>query len=102
MSMTKRDLAVKIAKETELVQKDVANVIQMMLDGLADELANGNDIELRNFGVFEVVTRKKRVGRNPNAPQKEVVIPARSVVKFRAGKELKVRVNDLKPEKIKK
>ena len=100
--MTKRDLAVKIANETELVQKDVANVIQMMLDGLADELANGNDIELRNFGVFEVVTHKKRVGRNPNAPQKEVFIPARSVVKFRAGKELKVRVNDLKPEKIKK
>ena len=49
MSMTKRDLAVKIANETGLVQKDVANVIQMMLDGLADELISGGNIELRDL-----------------------------------------------------
>ena len=100
MSMTKRDFVVKIAEETGLVQKDVAAVVQMVFDGLANEIADGGNVELRNFGVFEVVTRKKRVGRNPNKPAAEVTIPARSVVKFRAGKELKARVEKLNPKKL--
>ena len=98
--MTKRDFVVKIAEETGLVQNDVATVIQMTLDGLANELANGGDIELRNFGVFEVVVRKSRKGRNPNQPQNEVTIPEHCIVKFRAGKELKARVEKLNPKKL--
>lgn len=102
MSMTKRDLVVKIAEETGLLQRDVAIIVQMTLDGLADEIARGNNVELRNFGVFEVVTRKSRVGRNPNKPKNEVTIPERQVVKFRAGKELKERVKALKSKTVKK
>ena len=67
----------------------------MTLDGLVDELAKGGNVELRNFGVFEIKVRKSRKGRNPNAPTNEVVIPERVVVKFRAGKELKERVEKL-------
>jgi len=47
----------------------------MTLDGLADELAKGGNVELRNFGVFEIKVRKSRKGRNQNAPTNEVVIP---------------------------
>ena len=102
IKMTKRDLVVKIATETGLTQSDVAAVVQKTLDYMGDELAAGRDIELRNFGVFEIKIRKSRKGRNPNKPENEVVIPERVVVKFRAGKELKERVDKLTPENIKK
>lgn len=100
--MTKRDLVVKIASETGLTQGDVAIVVQKNLDYMADELSAGRNIELRNFGVFEVKVRKSRKGRNPNKPEHEVIIPERVVVKFRAGKELKERVETIKSSKIKK
>jgi len=90
--MTKRDLVIKIAKETGFIQNDVADVVQHTIDYIAEELIAGNTIELRNFGVFEVKVRKSRKGRNPNRPENEVVIPERAVVKFRAGKELKEAV----------
>lgn len=93
--MTKRDLVVKIAAETKLHQESVSAVVQKTLDYLADELAAGRNIELRNFGVFEVLVRKERKGRNPRNPSHEVVIPERVVVKFRAGKLLKQRVESL-------
>ena len=86
--MTKRDLVVKIARETGFIQNDVAEVVQKTLDYIAEDLIAGNTIELRNFGVFEIKVRKSRKGRNPNQPKNEVIIPERAVVKFRAGKEL--------------
>ena len=98
--MTKRDMVVKIAEETGLTQNQVASVVQRTLDYISDELANANTIELRNFGVFEVKVRKERKGRNPNRPENEVVIPERAVVKFRPGKELKVRVDKINPGKV--
>lgn len=94
--MTKRDLVVRIASETGLIQADVAAIVQKTLDYISDELAAGNTIELRNFGVFEVKQRKGRTGRNPHKPEMTVAIPDRKVVKFRAGKELKARVLNLK------
>ena len=100
--MTKRDIVVKISSETGLTQSDVAVVVQKTLDYMGDELSAGKNIELRNFGVFEVKIRKSRKGRNPNKPKNEVVIPERVVVKFRAGKELKERVEKLKPKTLRK
>jgi len=94
--MTKRDLVVKIAKKTGLIQKDVTAVVQMTLDSIANEMVARNTVELRNFGVFKVATCKSRKGRNPNKPENEVIIPARAVVKFKAGKELKKRIEELK------
>jgi nucleoid DNA-binding protein len=98
--MTKRDLVVKIAKETGFIQNDVAVVVQKTLDSIAEDLIAGNTIELRNFGIFEIKVRKSRKGRNPNQPKNEVVIPERAVVKFRAGKELKEAVEKLNPKKF--
>lgn len=88
MTLTKRDLVVRISEETGLVQTQVFDVIQKTLDHISESLSKGDKVELRNFGVFEVKTRKARVGRNPNAPETDVPIPARSVVKFKPGKEM--------------
>ena len=99
--MTKRDLVVKISRETGFIQNDVAEVVQRTLDYIAEDLIAGNTIELRNFGVFEIKVRKSRKGRNPNQPKTEVIIPERAVVKFRAGKELKEAVEKLNPAQFK-
>ena len=96
--MTKRDLANRISDETGLGQQEVLSVVQKTLDYLIEELAQGRTVELRNFGVFEVKTRKARVGRNPNAPDVDVPIPARAVVKFKPGKEMRAAVAKLSPE----
>ena len=90
--MTKRDLVMRIAHQTNLKQRDVMNVVQKTLDIVTTELAAGRGIEFRNFGVFEVTTRKARVGRNPNAPQRTVKIPERKVVKFKPGKIMREKV----------
>lgn len=91
-NLTKRDLVVRISNETGLVQQSVFDVIQKTLDYVTDALAEGRNVELRNFGVFEVRLTKSRVGRNPNKPETDVVIPARATVKFKAGKVMRQRV----------
>jgi nucleoid DNA-binding protein len=92
MTLTKRDLVVRISEETGLIQTQVFDVVQKTLDYIADALAKGDKVELRNFGVFEVKIRKARIGRNPNKPDIDVPIPARSMVKFKAGKEMRAQV----------
>lgn len=90
--MTKRDLVIRISNDTGLIQQDVMAVVQKTLDYITEALINGQTVELRNFGVFEVKLRKPRVGRNPNDPDKDVQIPARAVVKFKPGKEMREQV----------
>ncbi len=90
--MTKRDLVVKIAGETGLTQLAVKEVIQKFLDKVVDELAEGENVEFRNFGVFQCVYRKPRIGRNPRRPEETVQIPGRRVVRFKPGKEMKARL----------
>lgn len=88
-SLTKRDLVVRIAEETGLVQLDVFTVVQKTLDYIVESLKQGSNVEFRNFGVFEVKERKQRIGRNPNKPEQVVTIPPRKVVKFKPGKIMK-------------
>ncbi|MGA2603281.1 MAG: HU family DNA-binding protein [Verrucomicrobiia bacterium] len=90
--MTKRDLVIRISNDTNLIQQDVLTVVQKTLDYITEALIKGETVELRNFGVFEVKLRKPRVGRNPNDPGKDVEIPARAVVKFKPGKEMREQV----------
>jgi nucleoid DNA-binding protein len=92
LAMTKRELVVRISKETGIIQEDVYTVIQKSLDYITDALVNGEHIEFRDFGVFEVTRRKSRIGRNPNRPADVVEIPERKVVKFKPGKMMKARV----------
>src|SRR2546430_15277311 len=95
--MTKRDLVTRISNESGLVQQQVLDIVQKTLDYIAEALAKGDKVELRNFGVFEVKVRKARIGRNPNAPDTDVPIPQRSVVKFKPGKEMRAQVIKLPP-----
>jgi nucleoid DNA-binding protein len=97
MTLTKRDLVIRISEETGLIQQQVLDVIQKTLDYIAEALAKGEKVELRNFGVFEVKVRKARIGRNPNAPATDVPIPERSVVKFKPGKEMRAEVIKIPP-----
>lgn len=96
--MTKRDIVIRVSEETELTQQQVMKVVQSTFDTIAAAVAKGQTVELRNFGVFEVKVRKARVGRNPNAPATDVPIPARSVVKFKPGKEMREEVVKLSPK----
>ncbi len=95
--MTKRDLVVRISNETGVVQQNVLDIVQKTLDYIAEAVAQGKKVELRNFGVFEVKVRKARIGRNPNAPENDVRIPPRAVVKFKPGKEMREAVLKLTP-----
>ena len=90
--MTKRDLVVRISKETGMIQQDVYAVLQKTLDYITDSLVRGETVEFRDFGVFEIRLRKSRIGRNPNQPANVVRIPERKVVKFKPGKRMKARV----------
>ncbi len=95
MTLTKRDLVLRICQETGEVQQHVFDIVQRTFDQISKALAQGEKVELRNFGVFEVKVRKARVGRNPSAPGTEVPIPERSVVKFKAGKEMRLGVGKI-------
>jgi len=98
MTLTKRDIVIRISEETGLIQTQVFDVVQKTLDHIAEALAKGDKVELRNFGVFDVKIRKARVGRNPNKPETDVPIPARAMVKFKAGKEMRAEVLKLTPK----
>src|SRR3982750_2907986 len=100
MTLTKRDLVIRISNETGLVQQQVLDVVQKTLDYISEAVAQGQTVELRNFGVFEVKIRKARIGRNPNQPGTDVPIPERAVVKFKPGKEMREAVSRLDPSKV--
>lgn len=94
-NLTKRDIVLDIYEKTDFPQKEVRETVQLTLDAIAAALSQGRNVELRNFGVFEVQIRKSRIGRNPNKPETDVVIPTRAVIKFKAGKDLKTKLNQL-------
>ncbi len=94
-TMTKRDIALKVADKIGMTQRDAAEVVNQTLNVIVDSLSAGGHIELRGFGVFEIVTQKGRIGRNPNNPGVAIPIPPRKVVKFRAGQKLAQNVLEL-------
>ncbi|MDP8253519.1 MAG: HU family DNA-binding protein [Candidatus Kaelpia aquatica] len=90
-AMTKKDIVSKIVEKTGYKQTEVKNTVQLILDTMTSALVGGNNIELRNFGVFKVKTRKPRQGRNPRTGE-IVPVPQRRVVVFKPGLELKERL----------
>ena len=78
-----------------MVQHQVFDVIQKTLDYITTALSTGQDVELRNFGVFQVRLSKARVGRNPNIPGSNFAIPPRATVKFKSGKIMRRDVLNL-------
>ncbi|MBN2233926.1 MAG: integration host factor subunit beta [Opitutales bacterium] len=94
-NLTKRDIVLDIYEKKGFPQKQVKETVQLTLDVIAQALGEGRNVELRNFGVFQIQKRKSRIGRNPNKPETDVIIPSRAVIKFKAGKELKEKLGEL-------
>jgi len=88
---TKREIAERVAQQTGLAQVTVKQVVQLLFDEIISELAAGNRLEFRDFGVFEVVVRKPRTGRNPKTGE-PVAVPPKRVVTFKMGKVMKEKV----------
>jgi nucleoid DNA-binding protein len=99
-NLTKREIVLEIYRKSGFPQKQIVDTVQQTLDIIQKALANGRNVELRNFGVLEVQVRKQRIGRNPNKPEAEVVIPQRAVVKFKSGKILKQQLKKLDLAKL--
>jgi integration host factor subunit beta len=94
--VTKNDMVLRIAKEMGMRQTDIKRIVQMTLDGIIDVLVSEQRLELRNFGVFEVRSRKPRKARNPRTGQ-EVMVPERKVVTFKPGKLMEEKIYGLPP-----
>ena len=84
MAITKKDIVIKISNETAIKQIDVKRVVQCALDKITEYLAAGQTVELRNFGIFKIKSRRGRMGRNPRTGQ-EVPVPPKKVVVFKPG-----------------
>ncbi len=97
-TMTKKRLIQKISQRTGMHPNEVRGVVQQFLDEITGALAGGDRLEFRDFGVFEIVTRKQKIGRNPKNAAVPIVIPARQAVKFTPGKKMKQLVEDGKTE----
>jgi len=90
-TVTKKQLTDRIADATGKKQVVVKEVVQQFLDAVVDELAKGNRLEFRSFGVFEVRKRPPHMAQNPRTLER-VEVPARRVVKFKAGRLMSERV----------
>lgn len=88
-TITKKRLVQTISQDKGVHPNDVRNVIQAFLDAMTDCLAKGDRLEFRDFGVFEIVERKQKIGRNPKNASVPIVIPARQAVKFTPGKRMR-------------
>lgn len=92
---TKKKLIHSISQEKSVHPNDARQVIQSFLDKMIESLANGERLEFRDFGVFEVVVRKQKIGRNPKNAAVPIVIPARCAVKFTPGKKMRKLIGSL-------
>jgi integration host factor subunit beta len=91
--MIRSELVTRIAEQNPyLYAREVEAVVDAILDRIAAALAEGDRVELRGFGSFEVRHRDARDGRNPRTG-KEVVVSARAHVHFKPGKTMQARLN---------
>lgn len=99
--MIKSELVLKIAEQNpHLYQRDVENIVNAILDTIADALARGDRVELRGFGAFSVKKRDARTGRNPRTGA-SVEISQKFVPVFKTGKEMRQRLNAAPPKVLK-
>lgn len=91
--MTRSDLIARLADlHTQLQTKDAEMAVKVILDALSNALEKGGRVEIRGFGSFALNYRPARLGRNPRSGAK-VNVPAKYIPHFKAGKELRERVD---------
>jgi len=91
--MTKADLVDRVASKTGLTKRDVAVVVEALLEAIKDALADHRHIEIREFGTFKVKQRKASMKYNPRDRSQKVIVPAKMVPVFKPSKFLKEKVN---------
>ena len=92
--MTRSDLIAALASRfRHLVEKDAELSVKVILDAIGQSLANGDRVEIRGFGSFDLNYRPPRTGRNPKSGER-VDVPAKHVPHFKAGKELRERIDE--------
>jgi integration host factor subunit beta len=92
-TLSKRALAEAVAEKTGQNQSMVLQSLQSFLDEMVEQLAIGNRLEFREFGVFETVMRKPRMALNPKTLE-AVPVQEKAVVKFKPGRLMKQRVQE--------
>ncbi|MBI5559807.1 MAG: integration host factor subunit beta [Deltaproteobacteria bacterium] len=91
--MTRSELVEEVAsKASNFTKKDVELIVSTLFESIAESLKKGEKIEIRGFGSFKVKKRNARSGRNPKSGE-GIRVEAKRVPFFKAGKELKERVN---------
>lgn len=91
--MTKSELIERLAHQyPQLVSKDAELAVKTILEAMTESLAKGQRIEIRRFGSFALSYRPARMGRNPKSGE-QVKVPEKYVPHFKAGKELRERVD---------
>lgn len=90
--MNKGDLINKVAESAGLTKAQASAAVNTVFDSIGESLTGGDKVTLIGFGTFSVSKREERQGRNPQTGQ-TITIPAKSSVKFKAGKELTESVN---------
>ena len=91
--MNKSELVLKILEsEPTLYKKDANKIVNVFFDTISKAISNGERVELRGFGVFDVKQRQARIARNPKNGE-AVAVPAKKVPFFRMGKNMKDRIN---------
>ena len=89
--VTKKEIVKQISERANLTQLQTKEIVQWTFDAIIETLVAEGRIELRNFGVFAVKTRKPRRARNPRTNE-EVQVEAKNVVTFQPGKIMEERV----------
>lgn len=90
--MVKADIVNRVAEKTGIRKSQAVLAVDALFDSLRQAMAQGERIEFRGFGVFQVKPRKRGFGRNPRTGR-EVKIPPGRTVRFKPGKDLR----DLEP-----
>ena len=94
IAMIRSELLQELHKDNpELRADEIEQVVDIFFDEIAQRLAEGGRVELRGFGAFSTREREARSGRNPRTGE-TVDVPEKRVPYFKAGKEIRERLND--------
>jgi DNA-binding protein HU-beta len=90
--MNKGGLVAEVAKRTGVSKAEVGRVVDATIDTIRDSVVRGDRVTLADFGTFERKHRNQRIARNPRKPLVPIVVPARDLPSFTAGKEFRAQV----------
>ena len=90
--LTTADMVARVASDTGLSEEQASAAVDALLSNIVAGLVNGDRVQLPGIGTLHVEHRQARTGRNPNGEQ--IVVPARRVVRFKASKALKDRLQE--------